>query len=456
LTTAADITVAGLRGGEVTRNRAGSWRWVRLCVIATFALVASFACASAPAPGPPPPSGSCDGPHWVASWGAAQSDASIPFDATFSPLPVPIGNETIRDVITPHLQGTRVRVHLTNRYNPSPMTFGKVTIGVSQANGGVIAPVAVTFGGRRSVTAGAGQDVVSDPVDLSFDAFTPLAVSIYVPSIVWQLTKHWNSNATTYLTPFNAGDATGSTDGGAFTRTAQSWLGVLALDVEAPASTRAIVAFGDSLTDGWVASTASSGLDPSVSDTNARYPDFLQHRVDAAGLPLSIINAGIGSNQILGSIFPIAGPSGLSRFDHDVPYFATARGVIIFEGINDLGLSQATSGAVIGGLKELIATARADGLAVWLATITPASNAQVDGVDIAPNSERYRQLINQWIRTQTDADGYFDFDAAVRDPSNPAVLASQYSSVDHLHLSPAGYERLASVVDLDALASTSC
>jgi lysophospholipase L1-like esterase len=440
----------------VARDHRRSWRGVGACVAATFALVAVVACASAPAPGPPPASGSCDGPHWVASWGAAQSDASIPFDATFSPLPAPIGNQTIRDVITPHLGGTRIRVHLTNRYNPSPVTFGKVTIGISQPHGGVIGTVPVFFGGHRSVTAGAGHDVVSDPVELSFDAFTPLAVSIYVPSVSWQITKHWNSNATTYLTPFNAGDATAATGGAAFTRGAESWLGILAVDVEAPASTRAIVTFGDSLTDGWVAATASSGLDRSVSNTNSRYPDFLQHRVDAAGLPLSIINAGLGSNQILGSIFPIAGPSGLSRFTHDVPYFATTRGVIIFEGINDLGLSQASSGYVIGGLKELVAQARAAGLKVWLATITPASNAQVDGVDIAPNSERSRQIINQWIRTQTDADGYFDFDAAVRDSSNPAVLAAPYSSVDHLHLSPAGYQRLASVVDLDALASTTC
>ena len=168
------------------------------------------------------------------------------------------------------------------------------------------------------------------------------------------------------------------------------------------------------------------------------------------------MNAGIGSNQILGSIFPIAGPSGLGRFTQDVPYFATTSGVIIWEGINDLGLSQATAGSIVNGLKELVAKARAAHLKVWLATITPASNAIVDGVDIAPNSERYRQIVNTWIRTQTFADGYFDFDAAVRDPSNPAILAAPYGSVDHLHLSPAGYERIASVIDLDVLASTTC
>jgi len=93
---------------------------------------------------------------------------------------------------------------------------------------------------------------------------------------------------------------------------------------------------------------------------------------------------------------------------------------------------------------------------VWLATITPASNAMVDGTLLAPDSETGRQVVNQWIRTQTVADGYFDFDQAVRDPSNPAVLAAHYSSVDHLHLSPAGYQQLAATVDLNQLASTRC
>jgi lysophospholipase L1-like esterase len=80
----------------------------------------------------------------------------------------------------------------------------------------------------------------------------------------------------------------------------------------------------------------------------------------------------------------------------------------------------------------------------------------VDGVLLAPGSEQGRQAVNAWIRTQDVADGYFDFDLAVRDPSNPAVLAAPYGSVDHLHLSPAGYQRLAEAVDLDQLASTSC
>jgi len=418
-------------------------------------VLAVGACTPAGPSGPPPESGPCDGPHWVASWGAAQSDALIPSDATFGALPRTYDRQTIRNVITPHLGGGRVRLHLTNRYNFAPVTFDAVTIGPSQPDGGVTAPASVHFAGMKSVTLAPGEDAVSDPLNLSVEPFAPLAVSLYVPKTVWQVTKHWNSNATTYLTAPGAGDLTGATSGAAFTQRAESWLGVLALDVEAGPSTRAIVAFGDSITDGWVGSSALSRLDTSVSNTNSRYPDQLQRRILDRGLPLSVINAGLGSNQVLGSIVPLAGPSAVSRFTADVPYFASARGVIIFEGINDLGLSHASAGSIIDGLNELVAQARTADLKVWLATITPASNSVIHGL-LAPDGEGARQIVNQWIRTQTVADGYFDFDRAVADPANPAVLAAQYGSVDHLHLNPAGYQRLADTVDLDQLDSTHC
>lgn len=425
--------------------------------VALVALVSVVtACTQAPPPGPPPDAGACGGVHWVASWGAAQTDAAIGFDIAASALPGPYDQQTIRNVITPHLTGSRARLHLTNRYNTNPTTFGAVTVGASRPNGGMAGPTAVRFGGNPSVTIAPGQDAVSDPFDLAVTAFTPLAVSLYLPSAPGQITKHWISNATTYITPEGVGDQTATASGAPFAQHVESWLGVLALDVEATGTTRTIVTLGDSLTDGYVANTVLSTLDTSFSNTNYRYPDVLQHRITDAGLPLSIINAGLGSNQVTGSIFPIAGPSALDRFTADVPYFATTRGVIIFEGINDLGLGFAPAAKVIDGLQQLIAKARDADLKVWLATITPASNAIIDGTLTAPNSERDRQTINHWIRTQTLADGVFDFDRAVRNPTNPAVLADEYSSADHLHLSPAGYERIADTVDLNQLASTTC
>ena len=53
-----------------------------------------------------------------------------------------------------------------------------------------------------------------------------------------------------------------------------------------------------------------------------------------------------------------------------------------------------------------------------------------------------------WIRTPGNFDAVVDFDLAVQDPANPAALLAVYDTGDHLHLSPAGYERLADVIDL--------
>jgi lysophospholipase L1-like esterase len=40
-------------------------------------------------------------------------------------------------------------------------------------------------------------------------------------------------------------------------------------------------------------------------------------------------------------------------------------------------------------------------------------------------------------------------DAAVRDPANPNKLLPAYDSDDHLHLSVAGYQKMAEAIDLD-------
>jgi hypothetical protein len=58
------------------------------------------------------------------------------------------------------------------------------------------------------------------------------------------------------------------------------------LDVRAPGNVSAVVAFGDSITDGYVVSTVlGTPQNTGVLNRNARYPDFLQRRLDAAGEP---------------------------------------------------------------------------------------------------------------------------------------------------------------------------
>ncbi|MCK9929232.1 GDSL-type esterase/lipase family protein [Frankia sp. Mgl5] len=433
---------------------------MRLSGPAAMVLLAAAFSVGLAGPSPAVASGTqaCAGSRWVASWAASPTDSRVPTDATGAATPQALSDQSLRMIVTPHLGGTSLRIHLSNRFGTTPVTFGGVTV-ARRVLGPAVGPAApVRFGGARSVTIPAGGEAVSDPAGLTFAAFDPLAVSIFVPGDQASPTKHWNANATSYYSPAGSGDRTGELTGPSYTGRTGSWLYVNGVDVLAPAPNRAVVAFGDSITDGFVASTALSvPADASVADRNLRYPDDLQRRLLGAGIPVSVVNAGISGNMLLTSGEPSqAGRSGLQRFDEDALTRAGVAGVLLLEGINDLGLTPATPEQVISGYTQLIDRAHAAGVKIWLGTITPASNAIIDGTGTAPDSENYRQQINSWIRGQRLADGFVDFDAAVRNPADPSTLLPAYASVDNLHPNPAGYRAMANAVDLRMIASAGC
>jgi lysophospholipase L1-like esterase len=63
-------------------------------------------------------------------------------------------------------------------------------------------------------------------------------------------------------------------------------------------------------------------------------------------------------------------------------------------------------------------------------------------------NERKRAVLNRWIRTGGEYDSVVDFDAAVRDRTDPLRLAPAYDSGDHLHPNDAGMAALAAAVPL--------
>jgi lysophospholipase L1-like esterase len=394
--------------------------------------------------------------HWVATWTASPTDAVVPIDATGLPVPEILTDQTLRMMVTPHLAGSVLRIHLSNRFGKEATTFGHVTVGIAGTS--AVADVTpVTFGGHEAVMVPVGEDTVSDPVSLQFGAFSKLAVSMYMPGVQGLPTKHWNANATSWYSPPASGDLAATSTDAKFSLHTEAWLYVDDIDVEAPVSTAAIVAFGDSITDGFVASTPlSEPVSLAVADKNGRYPDDLQRRLDAAGIPFSVANEGIGSNRLVTDGEPLMlGLSGVQRFQEDALDVPGVKGVLLQEGINDLGLPpQSTTPAdLIAGYEKVIAMAHAAGVRIWLGTLLPASNAFFDGTITAPKSEMYREQVNAWIRTQHLADGVVDFDAALRDPANPDVLRPAYSGPDHLHPNLAGYQDMTDTVSLSMLQS---
>ena len=62
--------------------------------------------------------------------------------------------------------------------------------------------------------------------------------------------------------------------------------------------------------------------------------------------------------------------------------------------------------------------------------------------------EASRVAINDWIRTNREADGYVDLAQAIADPADPARMARAYDVGDALHPNDAGFRVMADAIDL--------
>lgn len=399
----------------------------------------------------------CPAGRWIESWYAAPSDADSVGDARFKPF-VHGADQTLRVIITPHYGGSLVRVRLSNLFGSSPVTIKDVAIAHS-AGGAALIPGSsrfVLFDSRRSVAIAAGDEAVSDPLRFSFAAFQNLAVSLYVPGRELP-TEHFTGRQISYGTAPLAGDVTSDVSAAPFTETTTARYFVTGLDVRAAGDSGTVVTFGDSITDGYQGHSLTEPEDSSTLNLNARYPDWLARRILAAHLPLSVANAGISGNRILqnGEV-PMFGPSGISRFRRDALDIPGASTIIILEGINDIEQSGTPAVEVIAGLTKLVEMARAAHIHVLLGTLTPAENPDEPVTPAAAWENSTRLIVDNWIRTQHIANGYVDFDAAVRDRADPNSIYPPYNGGDWLHFDPAGYRAMAGAVKLSELRAADC
>jgi len=345
-------------------------------------------------------------------------------------------NQTIRDIVWTSVGGQAARISLSNRFGTQPVTFGQVDVGVS-AGGAYLAPGTnhiVTFAGTRSVTIPPGGSAVSDPVKMTVPAETDLAVSLYAQEATGPATYHSDAQQIDYVS--TPGDYADSGSARAFTITSQHWYFLDDVDVQVgPEVGGTIVAFGDSITDGY----------HSDVNANARWPNDLARRLlaDPSGRVDAVVDEGISGNQILRNSV-LFGVSAEARFLRDAAGRSGARYVILLEGINDIGLNSTPVAQIIAGYLDLIAAAHAAGLEIFDATLTPF---QGSGYYTAAR-EAEREAINKWIRTSGAFDGVIDFDQAVRDPADPLRLLPAYDSGDHLHPNDAGYQAMADSINL--------
>ncbi len=300
--------------------------------------------------------------QWVGTWAASAFDGD-----PWHTVPTLV-DSTLREIVHTSLAGNAVRVRLTNEFGTEPLRVDAATIGVSAGISSVDAATLhdLTFGGLPAIVIPPGAEVVSDPVSMAMPAFTNLAISIYLPlQQVSDVTVHSSAQQDNFIQTGNhVRDASLAAP-----VVVGSWYFLKGVDVEATsAHAGAVVAFGDSITDGAL----------STQNANHRWPDYLAVRLknNPATAHLAVLDEGIGGNCVL--IHCVA-QNALARFDRDVLSQAGVKYVIVLESINDIGRLhepnlpdyKLTAEDLEQGLAQLAARAQSmHGIKVFGATLT--------------------------------------------------------------------------------------
>jgi lysophospholipase L1-like esterase len=375
--------------------------------------------------------------RWIGSWGASPAPPMAAPAGGRLPGTPSFNNQTIVQVVRLSAGGQRLRLRLTNEYGAHALEIGAARVALVGPDGAILAGSdrPVTFSRAASATIPAGAPLLSDPIALPTKTMARLQVSLYLPGDSNGCTCHMSGLE---LVQVAAGDATRAPLAPA-TGTAQYRAFLSGVEVEtAAAPGPVIVAFGDSITDGY----------QSTVGANRRWPDRLEERLAARdpGRAIGVVNTGIGGNRVLTEGLAIFGQSALTRFDRDVLSIPNATHVVVLEGVNDLGMTRPAprAEALIAGYRQLIARAHAHGLKIYGATILPYGGAGY----FAPPGEAVRTAVNAWIRTFHEFDGVIDLDAAIRDPAKPDRMRADLQSGDWLHPNDAGYRAMGDAVDL--------
>jgi lysophospholipase L1-like esterase len=406
---------------------------------------------------------------WVTSWTASvqgpfpTGNASAQPDLRFAFPAASTGarDQTFRLIVQPDIWGRRARFRLSNVFGSRPVTFDGVFAGLYQS-GGAVAPGTnrpVRFSGKERVTVAPGDAVWSDAIALGFPAHLAgrkLAVSFHVEGESGPMTWHAKALTTSYVTAPGAGAKGHDEDESAFPFTTTSWYFLDAVDMMAPANTQVIVALGDSITDG-TASTLNG---------DDRWPNALSRRLHAVyGDRVSVVNAGIGGNQVVGPAEysaqkPFAGgPSAAQRLERDVLTLSGVTTVIWLEGINDFSANaNATVESVEAVMKEVTSRIRAKlpGARVIGATVISALGSTNAAHGSVAEDEK-RKTLNEFIRHSGAFDGVADFDRATLDPQTGGLRpefvpdSTTGGAGDKLHPNRAGYLAMAMAIDLKSL-----
>lgn len=372
--------------------------------------------------------GGTGGPtKWVGTWAAS------PYLAASDAQPAAaLSNSVLRQVTHASIGGNQMRLQLSNSVGNGAVVIKSVHVALCKATPKVDGSIdtatdkAVTFSGMPGVTLNQGMEVWSDPVDFVVPPLANVTITMALGNVPSSLTAHAGARTDSYV-------QANSTDVSAANLTSAPhnlhWYFISGIDVMAPMDAKAIVAIGDSITDG--RGTTDNG--------NTRWTDYLAERLQGnpATANVSILNQGIGATNLAGG-----GTAAEARFARDVLAQSGVKYVIVLDGVNDIN-GGASSATLKGVYDKLIKAAHDKGLLIYGGTITPFGSNSYYSVA----HEQVRTDLNTYIKSGA-FDGVIDFDAAVTDGGSPPKLSAASNSSDGLHPGPEGYKAMAAKADL--------
>jgi lysophospholipase L1-like esterase len=364
--------------------------------------------------------------RWSGAWGYA------PAGPDEGNQPLPPGTYHYRATLTQ--AGSAVRLTFSNQEGDAPLSIAGASIGMAAGASGLEADPAsvrpLRFSGARGAALPIGRAIVSDAQPFAARVGQDVIVSV-------SFSTSTRPGRTNLGLPMGFAPVQGAIE----PLQARAYLSLISVQ-DAPARCT-IVAFGDSITDGFLA----------ASPRTRGWPGRLAERLATrpADKRCGVVNMGVSGNRMLRDG---RGVAALDRFWRDVASVPGVSHVILLEGINDIGMGggngnpAVTPDMLIDSYRQFIARGHSLGIRVIGGTITPALSAGY----MSPEKDRTRQAVNRFIRTSGEFDGVIDFDAAVRDPARPLELRKAFDPGDHLHPNDAGYKAMGDAIDLSLFA----
>lgn len=359
-------------------------------------------------------------PQWITVWGQAHADIGRICGSK---------NHTVRLSTICDLNGSQIRLRMSNRDGKKSMQIAEVTMHIDEQ------PFhRVTFYGEKGLHLLPLEEHYSDPVSLPVVAGCEITISIAFQGGLSSGNQPneliWHSKKGNYVSQHQIPLA-GKSFNERFFGVAPVMPALSSIEVYTEENPDVVVCIGNSITQ------------------QGQWTNPLREMLRRENRKIIIINKGIGGNRLLSGAMPMMemyGRSGVERFQRDVLGEPGVTAVIFELGTNDLAmakdrteLEEAGADKQITAFIALAEKAKAAGLKTFIATITPRNGTG----GWTAERERERAKLNTWIRENSVFDGVLDYDAVTRDPLHPDQFAVSSDSGDHLHPGPLGGQRMA-------------